>query len=163
MQKYGVENFTIELIEETSSPEEREKYWIEFYGSFKNGYNATIGGDGKPYLDYELIIKTYQNCLNMAETARLCNCHVDSVKKILISNNIERLSSMQINRVKYGQVVSQYSLDDTYIKTFPSYQAAAQWLKDNNLAHGDKKGIASQIRDVALGRRKTAYKYKWKI
>ena len=29
---------------------EREKYWIEYYGSFKNGYNATLGGDGKAYI-----------------------------------------------------------------------------------------------------------------
>lgn len=99
----------------------------------------------------------------MAETARLCNCHEDSVRKILTSNNIKYLSNTQVNRINYGQVVSQYSLNDDYIKTFPSYKAAAQWLKDNNLACGEIQGIASHIRDVTLGRRKTAYKYKWKI
>lgn len=163
MRKYGIEHFHLSLIEETDNPEERERFWIEQKRSFKKGYNATLGGDGKPYLDYELIIKTYQNCLSMAETARLCNCCKDSVRKILASNNIEHLSNPQVNRIKYGQIVSQYSLNDDYIKTFPSYKAAAQWLKDNNLARGEIKGIASQIRDVALGRRKTAYKYKWKI
>ena len=43
MHKYGTEHFHIEQIEETDTPEEREKYWIEYYGSFKYGYNATIG------------------------------------------------------------------------------------------------------------------------
>ena len=52
MNKYGIEHFHIELIEETDNPEEREIYWIEKLGSFKNGYNATLGGDGKKYLDY---------------------------------------------------------------------------------------------------------------
>lgn len=47
MRKYGIEHFHIELIEETDNPEEREKYWIEQKQSFKNGYNATLGGDGK--------------------------------------------------------------------------------------------------------------------
>lgn len=165
IRKYGTSSFQIEEVEKCDNNivNEREIYWIEYYQSFKKGYNATIGGDGKPYLDYELIIKTYQNCLNMAETARLCNCHEDSVRKILTNNNIEYLSNTQVNRVNYGQVVSQYSLNDDYIKTFPSYKAAAQWLKDNNLARGEIQGIASHIRDVALGRRKTAYKYKWKI
>ena len=28
----------------------RERYWIEYYNSFKNGYNLTSGGDGTPGL-----------------------------------------------------------------------------------------------------------------
>jgi hypothetical protein len=59
MRKYGIEHFHISLIEETCQPEERERYWIEYFSSFKNGYNATHGGDGKSYLDYNLIITTY--------------------------------------------------------------------------------------------------------
>ena len=47
MKKYGVENFFIEVIEETDNPEEREVFWIQQKGSFKSGYNATLGGDGK--------------------------------------------------------------------------------------------------------------------
>ena len=41
MRKYGLSNFTIELLEETDNPEEREIFWIEQKGSFKHGYNAT--------------------------------------------------------------------------------------------------------------------------
>jgi hypothetical protein len=35
MRKYGIDHFHIELIEETNNPEERERYWIEQYRSFK--------------------------------------------------------------------------------------------------------------------------------
>ena len=52
MRKYGIEHFHISLLEETDDPEEREKYWIEKLDSFKNGYNATTGGDGKKYIDF---------------------------------------------------------------------------------------------------------------
>ena len=52
MRKYGVEHFHIELIEEADNPEEREIYWIENKRSFKNGYNATMGGDGKQLYDH---------------------------------------------------------------------------------------------------------------
>lgn len=68
MRKYGIEHFRISLIEETYQPEERERYWIEYFGSFKNGYNATQGGDGKSYLDYNLIIATYQKCGSQEKT-----------------------------------------------------------------------------------------------
>lgn len=60
MKKYGIEHFHISILEETDDPVEREIYWIEQKQSFKHGYNATQGGDGKHYLDYDLICKTYQ-------------------------------------------------------------------------------------------------------
>lgn len=50
-RKYGVENFSFEIIEEIDNYKklnEREKYWIEFYNCYggNKGYNATKGGDG---------------------------------------------------------------------------------------------------------------------
>ena len=52
-RKYGIENFTFEVIEEindyenTSLVNQQEKYWINYYNSFGAlGYNETIGGDG---------------------------------------------------------------------------------------------------------------------
>ena len=79
MKKYGIKNFSIEEIEEcsTSNSSERETYWIEYYNSFSNGYNATRGGDGKAYIDRELVYKTYLNVLNIRKTAELCNCCLD--------------------------------------------------------------------------------------
>lgn len=60
-QKYGIENFSIEMIEECLPTDinEKEIYWIEYYGSFKYGYNATIGGDGTHYADYDLIFSLW--------------------------------------------------------------------------------------------------------
>ena len=57
--KYGIENFTFEIIEYTSGDKqtlnEREKYWIEYYQSYTNkGYNATKGGDNYS-IKYSLI------------------------------------------------------------------------------------------------------------
>lgn len=49
--KYGIENFSKEIIEECDSKElldEREKYWINFYNAVNNDkfYNIAFGGDG---------------------------------------------------------------------------------------------------------------------
>ena len=78
MNKYGIENFEISLVEECDKNilSERETYWIEYYGSFKYGYNATIGGDGKPYLDYEAILKLYSELKSVNQVAKIMNCSI---------------------------------------------------------------------------------------
>ena len=65
MKKYGVQHFKPEIIEETCDLDERERFWIEVYRSFKDGYNATIGGGGRPYIDYDLVIETYKQTRSM--------------------------------------------------------------------------------------------------
>ena len=72
MQKYGVEHFHISVVEECDESilSEREVFWIEYYGSFKNGYNATLGEDGRPYIDYDLVINTYKKLKNIKEVAK---------------------------------------------------------------------------------------------
>ena len=44
MNKYGIEHFKVETIEECSLEEvnEREIYWIKELNSYHNGYNATL-------------------------------------------------------------------------------------------------------------------------
>ena len=158
MQKYGVENFTIELIEETSSPEEREKYWIEFYGSFKNGYNATIGGDGRPYIDYDLVVATYKATLNCNETARQLKIDPHTVSKILNNRQIEKLSNKDAVQKALGKIVNQYTLEGEYIQSFPSAKAAAMALGKITTT---SNGASSHISAVCNGKRKTAYGYKW--
>ena len=52
MNKYGIEHFHIQEIEYVSPEinlEKREIYWIAQYDTYYNGYNATLGGDGKHY------------------------------------------------------------------------------------------------------------------
>jgi group I intron endonuclease len=48
IRKYGKENFIIEKIDNGVGEElkQKEKYWIKYYNSYFNGYNATLGGDG---------------------------------------------------------------------------------------------------------------------
>lgn len=46
--KYGMEQFDIHIIEEdipTIQMNEKERYYIALYGTLKNGYNRSIGGD----------------------------------------------------------------------------------------------------------------------
>ena len=160
MRKYGVDSFYIELIEETENPLEREKYWIEYFKSFKNGYNATIGGDGAPYIDYELVIAEYFQLKNQNEVARKLNISSDSVNKILKIYNIERLNSKEVAQRTLGKIVNQYDLQGNFIQSFPSTRAAAESL---GKVTKTSRGATSHISDVCKGKRKTAYGYKWKF
>ena len=46
-RKYGIDNFQFEILEECKPEELKDKeiYWIQYYDTFKHGYNATPGGD----------------------------------------------------------------------------------------------------------------------
>ena len=47
-KKYGLDNFEFSIIEECL-PEDRfkrEKYWIDYYNTYEDGYNETRGGEG---------------------------------------------------------------------------------------------------------------------
>ena len=154
MRKYGVENFSVEEVEqcEDSEAEEREIYWIDFYGSYGKGYNATLGGDGKPYIDRDLVIKTYKEEQNQRKTAMKLGISTDSVHDILIQNNIPIKSTAEMNS-KAVAMLDKETLK--VIQIFPSACAANRFLgipADN-----------SEINHVCHGRHKTSRGYVWKF
>lgn len=57
LELYGVENFDFSIIEYANNYNDREKYYIKYYNTFRNGYNLTLGGeDGqRPQYDYKEI------------------------------------------------------------------------------------------------------------
>lgn len=165
MRKYGIEHFHIELIEETDFPEEREKYWIEQRQSFRHGYNATLGGDGKRYIDYELVIETYRKVQNILETAKICEISCDSVEHILNINNISIKSSYDILKERLQKTVGMYDINDhsILIESFSSTGDAARYLIENKITTSLKvNGITVHISQVCNNQRKSAYGYYWK-
>lgn len=57
MRKHGLSNFFVEVVENIDVCDnykevldEREKFWINYYGSVESGYNVTYGGDSNPML-----------------------------------------------------------------------------------------------------------------
>lgn len=166
MNKYGIESFKVEQIEECDDNvvNEREVYWIEYFGTFKNGYNATIGGDGKHYLDYDLICETYKQVQNTIKTAEICGCCADSVRNILRERNISILSSQEVSKIQKSKMINQYDLNGEYIRTFTSLTDAAKYIQSlSPEKRTNIRGIAQHISNVAKGKRKTAYKFIWKF
>ena len=164
MRKYGIENFEISLLEETNNPEEKEIYWIEKKGSFKYGYNATKGGDGKKYLDYDLIIATYEKLQNVKKTSELLQIDEGYCSKILKQHNIHILSGSEVTKQKYGIPVGMFDKKNSnkLLKTFSTYNEAAKWLVENKLTNCKLSTIHTHISEVANGKRKSAAGYIWK-
>lgn len=65
-RKYGLENFSFEIIEECSIEDlnTKERYWIAYYNTFYNGYNQTLGGDSPKSKPKEQIIGVIQDLEN---------------------------------------------------------------------------------------------------
>lgn len=162
MRKYGIENFQIELIEETDNPNEREIFWIEQKRTFKNGYNATMGGDGKKYLDYDLIISEYSEIQNMTKVAEKLNISVDSVRTALNSQHIQIKSGAEISKEVNSKIIKMFDKENNFIKSFASLKDASKYVVEQGLSSAtDLKGVSVHIRDCANQKRKTAYKHLW--
>ena len=156
MNKYGIENFFIEEIEqcEESVLSEREKYWIEYYSSFKYGYNATTGGDGRSYLDYELILSLWQEGKTAKEIAKILNHDEYSVRLALDIKGITSEKRQERSVTLRSKSVAKLDLNtDEILEVFPSQMEAYRSLGKQQSGH---------ISQVCNGKRKTAYGYKWK-
>jgi hypothetical protein len=161
MNNYGVENFTISLLEETDQPEIREEFWIEQKQSYHNGYNATRGGDGKKYLDYDLIYNTYCNVQNATKVAEILGVSVDTVLSVIHQHGIKR-SSAEVTKLVLGKPITMFSLDGVEEKSFLSIKEAAAYVQLQGFTNiQNQSGITKVIRQCANGKRKTACKKLW--
>lgn len=156
IRKYGAENFSIKEIDTGQGEElsDKEQYWIQHYNTYEDGYNATLGGDGKILLDYNEIIRTYLTMHNATEVARTLNCSTDSVYKILKINDIPITSSADVITKKYAREIVQYDKKGNFIKEYPSAMEAARQMGSEN--------YMPNISRCANGKRKTANKYVWR-
>lgn len=152
MNKYGIENFSISLIEETDIPEEREKYWIEYYGSFKNGYNATVGGDGTKYADYDLIYSLYKEGKTYKEIQEITKYSTNTIKIALEEKGISKEDRIIRGHQFISKIVAKIDpKTDEIIEVYSSISEAER-----------KNGNTKHISSVCSGKRKTCKGYKWR-
>lgn len=91
MRKYGFENFKVEKIEECEDIllGEKEKYWIQYYNSFENGYNMTLGGEGALRYNYKEIADKYLELQSEKKTKDFFNCSNYVVQQACKKYNIK--------------------------------------------------------------------------
>lgn len=164
MKKYGLDCFNVEIVEECSEEElgKREQYWIETYGTYRNGYNATYGGDGKPYIDRRAVCDLYSKYKKMKTVAKIMGLGRDTVSTILKENNIEIVTHYDCGNNKPRKpVVMKDKETDTVIRYFNSCAEAARWLVENKKSKSLLSGLRGHISSVCAGKRQTVAGYKW--
>ena len=163
IKKYGKENFRLEVIDTAQTQKEltqKESYWIEYYNTYHNGYNATKGGDGRQLYDYNLIVELYQSGLLIKEITDIIGCDRFVVKNAL---NLVEIDSFTNMVTKSSKPIAAYTLDNILIRQFNSQSDAARWLIEEGIAQTDSiKNVGYVIGRAANGDRKTAYKMLWK-
>lgn len=147
MNKYGVEHFHFEVIEETKNEEEsctREQYWINELRTYIgfcdcNGYNATLGGDGKSYLnlDEKEVIDYHTNnaIYNIGKTANYFNVDRSTIKNILLKNKIPWLTYKDTRNlttyIEFGGVLQISVLNKIVKNIFETVRKANIYMGKN--------------------------------
>ena len=158
IKKYGINNFKVEELEECSIEllNEREKYWIKYYDSYGKGYNATRGGDGVAYADYELIYSLWINDNSMRAIQKITGYSMPTIKNALNNYQISKEERIQKGNLLNHNIKKVIMIDiktNESIRIFDSAEQAGKFLGKINGSH---------ISDVCKGKRKTAYGYLWK-
>lgn len=156
--KYGIENFNVEKIEEVECERlnEREIYWIAYYNSFKNGYNATLGGDGKLYQwtdsQYEEMKSLYLSGFTTKKIAELFNVSAYTVVGILRSLDVKlRRNPMDMNNYEAQELINQYHTGFTLTTLATRYNTDRETIKRFLISKGvDLKDRSRILKDAEM-------------
>lgn len=161
IQMYGIENFQIETLEECDESilDDREKYWIDYYDSFKNGYNNTYGGRGNNFImtdKSDVVLQLWEDGLTINKIVEKTSLNVETIRGYLNKNGITKEQikerANQVLRELKSIKIKQYDLNGNFIK---------EW--DSSIEAGKKLDInPSNIRSVCSGQRNSAGDFIWK-
>jgi group I intron endonuclease len=167
MKKYGVHNFTVETLEKCSAVESSDKeiFWINKLDTYRHGYNATIGGDGSRYVDYDKIVELYQNLGQVNLVAEKVNCSRDTVIVALQDAGVKIRTSYEVIRDKKKKFTEVFDAKTgELIQTFETITDTAKWLISQKYATSHSvSAIAQKITEVNNGKRKSAYGFTYKV
>lgn len=149
IRKYSKESFTIEVIV-TKVPliflNSFEKYWINFYNTYKDGYNQTLGGEGT----------RGKSPWNKGKT----NCYSKSTLDLMRE---KKLGSKPTNLAQLRQLSKErigLSHQNSKLATIYDYKtnrllfkdvSISQWCKENNHNQGNLAATARGTRKSSNG------------
>ena len=168
MRKYGIEHFSIELIEECDIEVValREQYWIGFYKGYTEGYNATLGGDGKAYINREELLELWKAGKSLKEIVELTHHDIGWISQILQSNGVDKIEITKRSQKHWGvrapkKVLMLDKKTNEVLNAFESTRDAARYLIEKCGAKSSEGSYSSHISEVCQGKRKTCQGYKW--
>lgn len=137
INKYGADNFTVETLEECKYEDldSREIFYIAKYDTFNNGYNLTIGGDGRRKIvsdnQYEEIEGLYLSGFSSNKIATLYKVDKATIIKILKSMKVKlRNNKLNINNQEFKELVNDYNTGYSLRELSKRYNCSPSGLKD---------------------------------
>lgn len=161
LAKYGLDNFRFEIIEEIDNQllDEREKYWIKFYNSYRDGYNATIGGNNNFNDLFELqeVLELYHAHKSARKVAEILQCDHNTIDNILNTNKIYRYTESDRLAAIHGRIIVEKNAE-RYI--FNSIAQTGEWFVQNKICRAKTKETARKGVAFALDKQIPYYGYK---
>lgn len=172
-RKYGLNNFSFNIIEECESNElnDKEVYWVDYFNSYYEGYNETIGGNeshihlGRPVELYDMEGKYVKEYPNVTEAAKDLNISRNTIYQILYKkrksaknyqykykDDTTTIITKYNNKQGGKKEVAQCNKDGEIIQIFESIANAAKTLKIDS----------STISKCCKGKLKTCGGFYWK-
>lgn len=143
IRKYGFQDFVFQVIEDNIISDEvlneREKYWIEYYNSYYDGYNSTLGGDAGLRRDDLVIMALFHEGYTTKEICEMTGYNRSTIYNSYKANGLQEENNKRKNeqtKLRCSERVEQYSLDGKYIKTYESATIAGQELGNQSAISG---------------------------
>lgn len=145
MRKYGKNSFKIEVIEKLNFPKdklikklnEREIFWIKYYDSYNNGYNATRGGMGSTQYDYDEIGDAFRQGLTPLEIMKKFGVSKRQIYGILRQQDCNASAFISI---------TLYNLEGLPLKQFNTIADGARFVIKEGLSESTNvQRVSTQI------------------
>lgn len=177
IREYGWDNFEHTVLQENIATQEeadtQERYWIKYYGTFKHGYNLTLGGSRARFTlfktrEYKKQLKTIQISKELSdfikEYAERNIIKVDSIKEFIYGYPNKYKIYMQETNKECKFIIRLIDLEglakimrdgemrldteplhftDCHYKNRVSYQVIAYYKNDSNLRGFDTQEVPS--------------------
>lgn len=131
--KYGKEHFKISKVEECEIDKlnEREKYWIQYYNSYKNGYNLTPGGDGislseEKILQIRKLWEQGYNCIEISN--KLSLAHSTVYHRICQYDDYDKEENRRRAKKNEYKAINVYDKNKNFITSYFSISEGAKQL-----------------------------------
>lgn len=143
IRKYGFQDFVFQIIEDDIVSKEilneREKYWIEYYDSYYDGYNSTIGGDTGLRRDDAVIVALFHEGYTTKQICQMTGYHRSTIYESYKANGLQEENNKrknEQNKLRCSERVEQYTLKGEYIKTYESAMDAGRELGSQSMISG---------------------------
>lgn len=162
--KYGIENFSLTILEETEDDEhimgEREKYWIKKLNTYENDfhYNLTPGGENPPIMkgkehpqyrddvpDGETLFKEWLDGESFRELAIKYDCSFEPIRyRVLDYANQNNMDFKELSNKKYSGENNK-NFGTSIIEDFGGMDYIKQSIKKNKSLTdlADEMGLSS--------------------